>query len=100
MHELHTACIHGNPQHARDALLTWARLHWPDAPMLNLMDVTRLITDASLKKQVQILSQALYQDAGKNLWRGDELWRSVQNLKQTTYSAKNKTTILPPINPA
>lgn len=100
MHELHTACTQGNPQRARDALLTWARLHWPDAPMLNLMDLTRLISEASLKKQVQILSQILYQDTEKNLWRGDELWRSVQSLKQTAYNAKNKTAILPPINPA
>lgn len=100
MHQLHTACNQGNPQRARDALLTWAGLHWPDAPILNLMDLTRLVGDASLKKQVQILSQVLYQDAEKNLWRGDELWRSVQNLKQTTYPTKNKTAILPPINPA
>ncbi|CAM4383013.1 MAG: hypothetical protein LEGION0403_FIIPPAGN_00724 [Legionella sp.] len=97
---LHDACHQNNPQRCRDSLLKWANLHWPDASILNLADLTRLSTDMQFKKQVHILSQVLYQESEKASWHGDELWRSVSNLKQTYATPKNKTTSLPPINPA
>lgn len=100
LRELRLACTQGNPQYARDALLKWANLHWPDAPILNLTDLTRLTNDIQLKKQVQLLSQALYQGAEKILWRGDELWRSIPGIKTPTSKSKNKEDILPPINPS
>ncbi|MFJ1268806.1 BatD family protein [Legionella lytica] len=97
---LHDACQHNNPQHCRDVLLKWANLHWPDASILNLADLMRLSTDMQFKKQVQLLSQALYQEREKAAWHGDELWRSVNHLKQPYATAKNKTSSLPPMNPA
>lgn len=97
---LHDACHQNNPQFCRDALLKWANLHWPDAPILNLVDLMRLSTDMQFKKQVQILSQALYQESEKATWHGDELWRSVHNLKQAYTAPKNKASSLPPMNPA
>lgn len=100
LNDLHNACIQGNPQRTRDTLLKWASLHWPDAPMLNLTDLTHLITDVHLKKQVQILSQALYKGAEKTLWRGDELWRSIQTIKPTKTGKKSKANVLPPMNPS
>lgn len=99
LNKLHTACKQGNTQEARNALLKWAREHWPDAPILNLGDLNHLINNAQLKKQIQILSQALYQDTGTSLWHGDELWRSVQEFKKTPYHHPQKTDVLPPINP-
>jgi hypothetical protein len=68
--------------------------------MLNLNDLSQRVTDGKLKKQVQILSQVLYKNAEKTLWRGDELWRSVQDLKQTHPEKKRKSSSLPPINPS
>lgn len=100
LNALHKACTQGTPQQARDALLKWASLHWPDAPMLNLNDLSQRVTDGKLKKQVQILSQVLYKNTEKTLWRGDELWRSVQDLKQTHPEKKRKSSSLPPINPS
>ncbi|WP_173238232.1 protein BatD [Legionella antarctica] len=99
LEELDKACSQGNPQNARDALLKWAALHWPDAPLLNLTDLTRLVRDAYLKKQLQILSQVLYGSEDKNLWRGDELLRAVYSVKRTRVRTKRKPQILPPINP-
>ncbi|WP_165485105.1 BatD family protein [Legionella rowbothamii] len=96
---LHDACQQNNPQRCRDALLKWASLHWPDASILNLADLMRLSTDMLFKKQVRILSQALYQESEKTPWHGDELWRSVRNLKQTYASPQNKASSLPPMNP-
>ncbi|KTD42695.1 BatD family protein [Legionella parisiensis] len=100
LNTLHKACMQGNPQRARDALLTWSKLHWPDALILNLTDLTRLATDTSFKKQVQTLSQVLYKNKEKTLWRGDELWRSVEQMKKNNTNKKENESALPPINPS
>ena len=96
---LEKACTEGDPAKARDALLKWASLHWPDAPILNLTDLTKLVRDAHLKKQLHTLSQALYKGEGGALWRGDELLRAVQSVKRTQSRLKQKSQVLPPINP-
>ncbi|HHF7366328.1 TPA: BatD family protein [Legionella bozemanae] len=100
LNTLRKACMQGNPQRARDALLKWARLHWSDAPILNLTDLIRLSTDASFKKQVQALSQVLYKNKEKTMWRGDELWRSVEQMKKNNTNKKENESALPPINPS
>ncbi|WP_454784908.1 BatD family protein [Legionella sp. WA2024007413] len=98
LNNLHKACRQANPQKARDALLKWANLYWPDAPILNLTDLTRLTTDATFRKQVQILSQVLYKNKEKTLWRGEELWRSVEQLKKHNRNKKEPEDALPPMN--
>ncbi|MGC1183347.1 BatD family protein [Legionella sp.] len=97
--ELHSACMQADPQRARDALLKWGSLYWPEAPMLNLNDFTHLVTDVQLKKQTQALSQALYQEKKISLWRGDELWRSIQGIKPANHNQPPKANVLPPIHP-
>ncbi|QEY50040.1 protein BatD [Legionella longbeachae] len=100
LNELHKACVQANPQRARDALLKWAGFYWPDAPILNLTDLTRVSTNTAFKKQVQILSQILYKSDEKILWRGDELWRTIQQMKKNNTHKKENKTDLPPINPS
>lgn len=97
--ELDKACSACNPQSARDALLKWAALHWPDAPILNLTDVTKLVRDVHLKKQLHLLSQVLYRSEDKVLWRGDELLRAVHSVRRTQTGTKQTIKVLPPINP-
>lgn len=97
--ELDKACLAGNPKSARDALLKWAALHWPDAPLLNLTDLTKLVRDAHLKKQLNLLSQALYRTGDKTMWRGDELLRAVHSIRKARAGTKRKKQSLPPINP-
>lgn len=99
LNDLRQACIQSNPQRTRDALICWARLYWPDASILNLTDITRLATDSSFKKQVQILSQVLYKNKERILWRGDELWRSVQHMKKNNTMKPHFEDVLPPMNP-
>lgn len=100
LNNLHKACVKANPQHTRDALLKWAHLHWADAPILNLTDLMRLTSDVAFKKQVHILSQVLYKHKEKILWRGDDLWRSVQQMKKNNAPKKENENALPPINPS
>jgi hypothetical protein len=97
--QLQRACTSSNPQAARDALLKWAALHWPDATLLNLADLAQLVRDAPLKKQIHLLSQILYKNQDKALWRGDELLRAVHAIKRSTLGVKGTNTVLPPINP-
>ncbi|KTD11646.1 KQDN repeat-containing protein [Legionella gratiana] len=99
LNELHKACMQANPQHARDALLKWASLHWPDVSILNLTDLTQLTTDVAFKKQIQNLSQVLYKNHEKVLWRGDELWCSIQQMKKNNGRKQENNSALPPINP-
>lgn len=99
VNELNKACKECNPQKARDALLKWGMLQWPDAPILNLSDLTKLVRDAHLKKQIHLLSQVLYKSDAKAMWRGDELLRAVIALKKSNSGQKQNSNILPPINP-
>ncbi len=97
--ELKEACTNSNPQAARDALLKWASLHWPDVRILNLSEFVQLVRDTQLKKQVHLLSQVLYKNQERGLWRGDELFRAVSNIKLTKSPTIGKNTVLPSINP-
>lgn len=99
LQQLKTACAASNSADARDALLKWASVHWPDATLLNLGELAQLVRDPQLKKQVHILSQALYQNKEKMLWRGDELFRAVQAIQHNSTTYKRRKSDLPPINP-
>lgn len=99
--QLNKSCKEGNAQAARDALLTWASLHWPDATMMNLTDLSALVRDVHLQKQLHHLSQVLYKDDEKYSWHGDELARTIQTLSRSKGKEKIRhTNPLPPINPA
>lgn len=97
--QLKKACVNHNPKGARDAILNWARVQWPDASVLNLGDLNPLIRDAALKKQIQALSQVLYKNQSKELWRGEELLAAISGLKQTKRHPVSSRDVLPPINP-
>ncbi|RUR13833.1 BatD family protein [Legionella sp. km772] len=98
LESLKEACTSGNPQAARDALLKWASINWPDVALLNLNQLAQLTHDSQLKKQIQLLSQALYKKHN-HTWRGEELCQAVLALKANKTGWTGKTTVLPPINP-
>ncbi len=60
--QLRKACIKHDPAQTRTALLTWARLEWPDTTILGLNELNILIHNVELKKQIQLLSQVLYSE--------------------------------------
>jgi len=97
--ELKKACTEGNPKAARDALIRWGAMQWPDTPLLNLTDLTLLVRDAALKKQITLLSQILYAGEGKALWCGDELFRAVSAFKRYEPVKQPSSKALPPMNP-
>jgi hypothetical protein len=98
--KLRIACAASNPQEARDALLKWAAVHWPEVTLLNLGDLSQLVRDPQLKKQVSVLSQMLYKNNKSNLWRGDDLFKAVDALHPLCTAVKQRASDLPPINPS
>ena len=98
--QLKKACANAQPKEARDALLKWSALQWPDARILNLHDLVELVNQVELKKQIQILSHALYKQDAASLWRGEALFDAVKAMKKGTHAPRKKQKIdLPPINP-
>lgn len=98
LRQLHDACVHQDPAAARQALLQWAKLIWPDAKLLNLNDLTKHVRDPELTKQIHLLSQVLYSQNKKQSWQGFDLWRSVLRFRYKS-SKPRRDQGLPPINP-
>ena len=96
---LREACANNNPSQANITFLQWALLQWPGTELLNLNQVAKLVHDTTLKKQLSLLSKALYSQEENTQWQGDELWRSLAAYLQTKPAQKNKISGLPPINP-
>lgn len=101
LNRLKHACVSANPMEARDALIAWARVHWPDASILNLSELSQLVRDPQLKKQIHILSQALYKSPEHSNWQGHGLLKAVLAIKSSKQepSLSRKSVLLPPINP-
>ncbi|WP_133129903.1 BatD family protein [Legionella yabuuchiae] len=95
---LHEACINNNPTKARDALLNWASLHWPDKEFMDLNEIAKQVPDPRFKRQMKLLSQAIYSPGNQIKWQGSELWVTVANYRKRKRKKNNRDT-LPPINP-
>jgi len=96
---VHAACIHHSPTKAEVALLYFAKIYWPGVDVLNLHQLAQLVHDASLKKQLLLLSEALYGKKGQQ-WQGDHLWQCLQAFVHLKKTRKKKGKSLPPINPS
>ncbi len=72
--QLKQACRENDPVRAKDKLLAWAKLEWPDTPPANLAALASRC-DTNLAEQVQRLSHSLYSRTGES-WMGDECWRA------------------------
>lgn len=97
---LKKACVENNPKKTEDAILKWAAYQWPDSSILNLHQLSKLVQDKGFKKQLTLLSEALYRHDLSKQWQGHALWQSVSAYKKTKPGVANpKKTGLPPINP-
>lgn len=100
LHALRDACMRNDRGDARMGVLRWAAVQWPHTGVLNLNDLMRLVHDPELKKQLHLLSLALYSQNNKIIWQGDALWRSVESYKPLKSKKSTVKNVLPPINPA
>lgn len=97
--KVHEACINNDPVKARQHLLNWASMRWPDETFLDLNDIAKKITDNKLKKELQRLSQAIYSADTQAKWNGSELWIALASYRRFKPRKKRKNGDLPPINP-
>ena len=93
------ACANNNPVQARDAILCWAKLHWPNTALLSINDFIKFTHPSALEKQLHLLSLTLYRQDASVVWRGEDLWQSILAFKPIKTSKKIKLDNLPPINP-
>ena len=96
---LRKACENNNASHTQVALLRWAACQWPDVDVLNVHQLAKLVHDSTMKKQLSLLSQALYSEEMNIEWQGATLWRRVCAYLRAKPTQKGKASDLPPINP-
>jgi len=99
MKKLYSSCENNNIYQARDALLSWAKIQWPDRTLLNLADLSKIVHDVELKKQIIELSETLYSQNQNRNWRGEKLWNAIKRYQKTKYQRPKTKNSLPPINP-
>ncbi len=97
--DIHAACIQNNPSKAREALLAWAAIHWPEQAFIDLNDLGKQIADAEFKKQLNLLSKAIYSPTEKRKWEGTQLWLVIAAYRTKQRSRRKQKGDLPPINP-
>lgn len=87
LRQIEEACMNNKPSAARDALIHWAHLQWPEANLLNLTELAQHIAEPQLKAQLDNLAQFLYSKANsRQEWQGGPLWQCL-----VSFSAANQT---------
>ena len=88
---LKRACYDNDTQSAKDALLNWARIAWPEFPPNSLGDIEHHCS-GTLKSEIKILNHCLY-SAEKTKWQGQQLWVAFFQHQKERAVPKNKGTI-------
>ena len=74
--ELKQACLANNPAGAKEKLMQWGRMVWPERPPASIGEVANRCTE-SLAVEIRLLNNALYSRTGGD-WRGQDLWRAFE----------------------
>jgi hypothetical protein len=93
--ELREACRAGEPRAARDALLDWARVCWPERSPRSLGTLGGLVDD-TLAAEISTLQQALYAPDHAP-WHGEGLHRAVAAFKVLPSGAAHGVNTLKPL---
>lgn len=97
--QLKAACLNADPSNTRDLLLQWAAYQWPDAPILNIHDIAKRVSEPFFKKQLHDLTTILYGSSSQIPWQGAPLWRCIAQFQNKKPTPSKKRAGLPPINP-
>ena len=95
------ACRRSDPRAAREALLSWARIAWPESPPLDLMDLAPRVDDPLLTEAILALDRALWSSRNAS-WTGTALAdRLPRRLGPRTVPGRTaRTRGLPSLHPA
>ncbi len=96
---LRRACLADDARAAREALLRWAAVNWPEHPPRGLTGLAERLAAAELRAELATLDRALYAP-GRDLWRGEPLWqRARTQLVRPTATQPAKDDGLPELYP-
>ena len=80
--QLTAACAAGTAEHARQALINWAAVVFPQAGIVSLDQVGRVFNDEPLHQELARLNRSLFSEPPMP-WDGTELNRIVKQLRST-----------------
>ena len=96
---LREACHAGKADEARQALLEWARLHWPEKPPLTVSELAARLNSPALVEEAGSLNKALY-GGNLNEWHGENLWRTFKAAQTDERKrTENEKIPVPPLYP-
>lgn len=71
------ACRHRGPRDARDALLDWGALAWPDNPPRGLAGLAARMDSDEAAEALTALERSLYSETGPTDWDGLATWAAL-----------------------
>lgn len=85
---LKQACRDNDPIEAKNALLAWGQLHWPQSLPQNLENLAAMV-DADFGDEIHNLSHSLYGRGGA-VWNGLDCWKAFSSYKDEPKKRLNK----------
>ena len=90
---LKEACQSGSAEQAKQALLDWARAHWPEKPPLTASEIAARTGSPALMAEADVLNHALYGE-NEEKWNGMAFWLAFKDA-QTDEKKKQKGEKIP-----
>ncbi|MDQ2075617.1 BatD family protein [Marinimicrobium sp. ABcell2] len=87
----------GSLSQVRDALLNWARSHWPDEPIHSLTAIAQRSERPGLQQQLQALDRSLFSDRESPELGRETLLQEVDALRVRRRKQQRETGDLPPL---
>ncbi|MBO4644732.1 MAG: protein BatD [Alphaproteobacteria bacterium] len=96
---LKEACRSGSAEGAKQALLDWGRIHWPDNSPLTLSELASRLNSEALKEETDSLNRALYA-VKPDEWNGEDLWLAFKFARpDEKKNAEDEKIPVPPLYP-
>ena len=93
---LERSCVNNDLQQVREALISWAKLHWPDHAINSLSDVGRLCGQLNVQNYLAALDHAMFSESGDSKWNANPLFAALKGWKTLQGKEKNEKR-LPPL---
>ncbi len=92
--ELKAACKHSDAVAAREAVILWGEVVWPENPPMTLQEIIDRVPQ-NFAEELNKLNQSLY-SARTHRWVGDGLWNMVKGYRVKSGTPNNESE-LPPL---
>jgi hypothetical protein len=96
------ACRANDPTAAREALLRWATLAWPNHPPLGLAELASRVDSAAAREALRALDRYLYADTRERSWDGGSVWNVLDPIVKPSrkpHARASGSSALPPLYP-